>query len=150
MPSWKPVLVLAVLACAALFVLMPNYVDMQSAPTPAIFRGELGDHERNALLAALADLAFAALYGLLGVIAFDAVATGLLRVIGTVLIVGAAVADEIENVLLMINIGNADTVTQGAVDAVGTAGDVKYVLLAAGIILFLALAGQRFLDRRRG
>ena len=130
-------------------VLFPDYVQLQSAPSPDEFRGILGDDDARAKAAAIADLVFAFAYPMLGVIAFAAVATGVPRMIGTLAIVGSGIADELENVMVLRNIGAGIDLKQSAIDQMLLAGSVKWGLLVTAIVLFMALTGHRWLESRR-
>ena len=92
--SWRPVLALVVVAGAAIWLLEPNYLDLQAASTTDEFLGVIGGDRRRAMAAATADVVFALGYALLGVIAYRHVVEGVARWIGTGLVIGAAVADE--------------------------------------------------------
>lgn len=147
--SWKPILALVVVAGVAIVLLEPNYLDLQAASTTDEFLGILGDGQRRAMAAAVVDVAFALGYGLLGVIAFQHVAVGVLRGIGIGLTLGAVVADELENALVLLAAQQRSAVSSSTIDSMGTAGSVKWGLVSAAIVLLLALAMQAGLDRRR-
>lgn len=149
MPTWKPVLAVTVVSLIGIWLLFPEYLDLQTAPSRDEFRGLVGDRTARATSAAVADLVFTLSYATLGVILYSYVATGFVRAIGTALVVGGAVADEVENVALILNLQRT-TPTSDGIDLMLTAGSVKWGLLSAAIILLLALAGQQWLDRRRG
>ena len=70
-------------------------------------------------------------------------------VIGTLAIVGSGIADELENVMVLRNIGAGIDLKQSAIDQMLLAGSVKWGLLVTAIVLFLALAGNRWLESRR-
>lgn len=112
------------------------------------FRSLLGDNDTRVFFAGLSDVVFAAGYGLLGVIAFRALAAGLVSTIGTVSIVGSALFDEIENVLVLLNISRSDSLTDGWVQAMTSVGAVKWALGAAALVL-LVIAGVQALRRSR-
>lgn len=149
MPSAKAVLVALVVLGAAIYLSFSDYVSLQSSTTVEQFRGLLGDQDTRASMAAGFDLLFAATYALLGVIAFAAVSAGLPRLIGTVAIIGSAIADEVENTMVLVNIRSGLDIDQSAVDLMTTAGAVKWGLLITAVVLFLALAGHRWLEQRR-
>ena len=130
-------------------VLFPDYVPLQSSASPDEFLGFIGDDDARARAAAIADLVFAVAYPMLGIIAFAAVATGVPRVVGTLAIVGSGIADELENIMVLRNIGAGIDLKQSAIDQMLLAGSVKWGLLVTAIVLFLALAGQRWLESRR-
>lgn len=148
MPPWRPVLALVVVSGAAIWLLEPNYLDLQTASTPDEFLGVLGGGQRRAMAAAIADMVFALGYALLGVIAFQQVADGVARGIGMSLIIGAAVADEIENAMVLLAARDGGGASVSTIDVMGTAGSVKWGLLTAAIVLLMALALQRRLADR--
>ena len=55
------------------------------------------------------------------------------------LAVGAALADEIENVLVFLNI-HTDSLTNGKVGAMTTVGLVKWMLVGAAIMMLIVVA----------
>lgn len=146
--SWKPILALVVVAGVTIWLLEPHYLDLQSASTPDEFLGVLGDGRRRAMAAAVVDVAFALGYGLLGVIAFQHVAFGVTRGIGIGLTIGAVVADELENVLVLVGAQQGSSVSVSVVDHIGTAGSIKWGLLTAAVVLLLALSMQTRFARR--
>lgn len=143
MPSWKILVPLTVAALVAIVLLEPDYVALQTAATPAELRAAVGGDTARGIAAALADVLFAVGYGLLGVTAYAALARGLATAIGCTVALGAAAADVAENLFLIRNIARADGLTQGWVDAVLTAGALKWVLGVAAVALLVALAGRR-------
>lgn len=149
MPSWKPVAIIALGAAVIIWLLFPGYVDLQAAPSPDEFRGVLGGDAGRAIGAAAVDIVFACTYALLGWIAYAHVSAGVPRWIGTGAALGAAAADQIENVLVLMNIQDRSSVTQSALDQMATAGSVKWGLAFTAIVLWLALAGQYWLESRR-
>ncbi len=146
--SWRPVLALVVVAGAAIWLLEPDYLELQAASTTDEFLGVLGGDRRRAMAAATADVVFALGYALLGVIAYRHVAEGVARWIGTGLVIGAAVADEIENAMLLLAARDGSAVSLSTIDAMGAAGSVKWGLFSAAIVLLMALALQRRLEAR--
>ena len=149
MPNPKPVLAAVVALGLAILVIFPDYIDLQSSSLVEDFLGVLGDEKIRASAAAAADMAFAISYGLLGVVLYSYVSTGAARLIGTLAIIGAAAADEVENIMVLVNAQRGAETTQGAIDLMTTAGGIKWGLLLTAIILFLALAGHRWLEDRR-
>lgn len=145
----KPVLAITILSGAAIFVAFPDYVDLQSAPSPDEFLGVLGDATPRATAAAVMDLVFSLAYGMLGVLAFAWVASGVPRLIGTIAIVGAALADEVENAFVLLALRDGSDLKASTIDAMSTAGGIKWGLIVTAVVLFLALTGQRWLDERR-
>ena len=137
-----------VVSGAAIWLLEPNYLDLQTASTPDEFLGILGGGQRRAMAAALADMVFALGYAVLGVMAFQHVADGVARGIGMGLIIGAAVADEIENAMVLLAARDGSDVSLSTIDVMGTAGSVKWGLLTAAVVLLMALALQRRLADR--
>lgn len=149
MPSWRPVLALTVVAGVAILVLEPGYLDLQAATTPDEFLGVMGDGQSRVMAAAVADIVFALSYGLLGLIAFQHVAVGVLRGLGMGVTIAAATADVVENVFVFVAAQQQRDLGAGTIDAMGSAGSVKFALVSAAIIGLLALAAQRRLDDRR-
>ncbi len=136
---WKLILIVGAVAGLGIFIAEPDYNTLQMSKDADDFRSVLGDQETRAMVANIFDLVFAACYGVLGVIAFHKLATGRTALIGSLLAVGAAVADEVENVMVMLNITGSDSLTNGAVDAMTTVGLVKWVLIIVAIVLLIAL-----------
>jgi len=139
---WKLVLLITALAGVAIFACYPDYNTVQMAKDANDFTSTLGDDEGRAIAANLSDMVFTLSYGLLGVIAFRKLATGNVALIGTLLAAGAALADEIENVLVFLNL-KSDSLTNGDVDTMTTVGLVKWVLVIATLALLLAVAVRR-------
>ena len=100
---------------------MPDYNTLQMSSDAKDFASTLGDDEGRALTANICDMVFALSYGVLGVVAFNKLASGRVALLGTLLAVGASLADEIENVLVFLNI-KSDSLTNGDVDLMGTFG----------------------------
>ncbi len=136
---WKLVLLMTAVAGAAIFAFYPDYNTLQMSTDAKDFIDTLGDDEGRAVAANISDLVFALSYGVLGVIAFNKVATGTLALVGSLLAIGASLADEIENVLVLRNI-TSDALTDGDVDAMTTVGLVKWVLVIASLLLLAVLA----------
>lgn len=139
---------MVIVSGVAIWLLEPDYLDLQTATTTDEFLGVLGGDQRRAMAAAIADMVFALAYAVLGVIAFGHVAHGVARGIGMALVVGAAVADEIENVMVLLAARAGSGVSVRTIDVMGTSGSVKWGLLTAAIVLLMALALQRRLDTR--
>ncbi len=148
MPSWRPILAVLVVSGAAIWLLEPNYLDLQAATTGDEFLGVLGDGRRRAAAAAVADVVFTAGYGLLGVLAFQHVALGVTRGIGMALTIGAAAADEVENVLVLIALHQRGDVSASILGGIGAAGSTKWGLATAAVVLLMALTLQDRLARR--
>lgn len=136
---WKLVLLVTAIAGVAIFAFYPDYNTLQMSKDAKDFTSTLGDDEGRALAANISDLVFALSYGVLGVIAFNKLTTGKVALTGSLLAIGAALADEIENVLVLLNI-KSDTLTNGDVDVMTTVGLVKWVLVIAAIILLISVA----------
>ncbi len=137
--QWKLILLVTAVAGIGIFIAEPDYNTLQMSKDANEFRTVLGDQDGRAIIANISDLIFAAGYGVLGVIAFRSLATGKVALIGSLLAVGAALADEIENVLVLLNI-TSDSLTDGAVDAMTTFGAIKWVLIIAAIALLIIVA----------
>lgn len=144
---WKLVLLVTAVSGTCIFAFFPDYNTLQMSSDANDFTRTLGDDEGRALAANISDLVFALSYGVLGVIAFHKLATGKVALIGSLLTVGAALTDEIENVLVLLNI-RSDALTNGDVDAMTTVGLVKWVLVIAAIAL-LVVVGIRARGARR-
>lgn len=136
---WKLVLLVTAVAGVCIFAFFPDYNTLQMSSDANDFTSTLGDDEGRATAANLSDLVFALSYGVLGVIAFNKLETGKIALVGSLLTISAALADEIENVLVLLNI-NSDALTNGDVDAMTTVGLVKWVLVIAAIILLIVVA----------
>ena len=136
---WKLVLLVTAVAGVAIFAFYPDYNTLQMSKDAKDFTSTLGDDDGRALGANISDLIFALSYGVLGVIAFNKLATGNVALIGSLLAIGAALADEVENVLVLLNI-RSDALTDGNVDAMTTVGLVKWVLVIAAIALLIFVA----------
>lgn len=150
MPSWKILVPLTVAALVAIVVLEPDYLSLQTASSPEDLRAVVGDDRPQGIAAALADVVFAIGYGLLLVAAYAALTRGGVRILGFVLAIGGAAADVVENVLVVHNVARAASLTQGPVDAMLGAGQVKSVVLLAAVTLLVVLAGRRLWTSTRG
>lgn len=137
--KWKLVFVIGAAAGLAIFAFMPDYNTLQMSSDAKDFNGTLGGNEGRAIAANISDMVFALSYGLLGIVAFDRLASGAVAVLGTLLAVGAALADEIENVLVFINI-KSDSLTNGDVDLMTTVGAIKWALAGAAILMLIVVA----------
>jgi hypothetical protein len=146
--QWKPLVIVIVAAVVAMAVAEPDYNKLQIANSADDFRAILGDHDSRALIAASCDLFLAAGYGLLGIVVFRKLATGKVALLGALLAVATAVLDEIENVLLIINISRADSVTDGAINAMTTVGVVKWSFAAAAVLMLIVLAVRAWTSRQ--
>ncbi len=118
---------------------MPDYNTLQMSSDAKDFTSTLGDDEGRAVAANICDMIFALGYGVLGVVAFNKLASGKVALIGTLLAVGAALADEIENVLVFLNI-RSDSLTNGDVDLMGTFGAIKWTLIVVAIVMLIVVA----------
>ncbi len=137
--QWRLVLLVTAVAGVAIFAFYPDYNTLQMSKDAKDFTSTLGDDEGRALAANISDLVFALSYGVLGVIAFNRLATGRVALVGSLLAIGAALADEIENVLVLVNI-RSDALTDGDVGAMTSVGLVKWVLIIAAIALLIFVA----------
>lgn len=136
---WKLIFVIGAVAGLAIFAFMPDYNTLQMSSDAKDFTTTLGDDDTRAVIANLCDMVFALAYGILGVVAFRKLASGGLALLGTLLAVGASLADEIENALVLVNI-TSSSLTDGDVDLMGTFGLIKWVLITAGILLLVVVA----------
>lgn len=137
--KWKLILLVGGLAGLAIFISMPDYNTLQMSSDAREFARTLGDDEGRAIVANICDMIFALAYGVLGVVAFNTLASGRVALLGSVLAVGASLADEIENVLVLSNI-TTDSLTNGDVDLMGTFGLIKWILIVVGLLLLLVVA----------
>ncbi|MEO6606031.1 MAG: hypothetical protein ABIN55_10495 [Aeromicrobium sp.] len=136
--QWKLIALITAVAGAAIFAFYPDYNTLQMSNDANDFASILGDDESRARAANLSDLVFALGYGVLGVIAFRRLATGKVALIGALLAAGGALADEIENVLVFLNL-RSDSPTNSDVDLMTTFGLIKWVLLIAAIALLIVV-----------
>lgn len=137
--KWKLIFLVGGVAGLAIFAFFPDYNTLQMSSDAKDFTSTLGDDDGRALAANICDMIFALSYGLLGIVAFDRLASGAVAFGGTMLAVCASLADEIENVLVFINI-KSDSLTNADVDLMGTFGLIKWVLIGASILLLIVLA----------
>jgi hypothetical protein len=137
--KWKLIFLVGGVAGLAIFAFFPDYNTLQMSSDAKDFASTLGDDEGRATAANISDMIFALSYGVLGVFAFDKLASGGVAVLGTLLAIGAALADEIENVLVFINI-KSDSLTNGDVDLMTTVGAIKWTLAGAAILMLIVVA----------
>lgn len=137
--KWKLIFFVGGVAGLAIFAFMPDYNTLQMSSDAKDFTNTLGDDEGRALTANVCDMIFALSYGVLGVVAFNKLASGGIALLGTLLAIGASLADEIENVLVFLNI-TSDSLTNGDVDLMGTFGAIKWALIGAAILLLIVVA----------
>ena len=136
---WKLILLVTTVAGAAIFAFYPDYNTLQMSKDANDFTQVLGGDSGRATVANLSDMVFALAYGALGVVAFNGLASGTVALNGSMLAVGAALADEIENVLVLLNI-HTDSLTNGKVGAMTTVGLVKWMLVGAAIMMLIVVA----------
>lgn len=146
--SWKVVLAVAVVAGVGIFVAFPGYLSLMRAESVDDFAEVLDGRTGRATVAVVMDVVFAFLGGRLYSLAFKALATGVVRVVGVSAAVGAAAADEVENVILFRNVRDVTGVEQSAIDAMMTASDIKWALFAITITLLIAVVLRRQFTRR--
>lgn len=137
--KWKLIFLVGSVAGLAIFAFMPDYNTLQMSSDAKDFASTLGDDEGRALTANICDMIFALSYGLLGIVAFDRLASGAVAFGGTMLAVCASLADEIENVLVFLNI-KSDSLTNGDVDLMTAVGAIKWTLAGAAILLLIVVA----------
>ena len=149
---WRLWLVLSIVLLVALLVAGPNYGEAQGTLTAQAFRDAIGaTARRRHAIAGVLDIFFAIAYGLL---AFAVASpsdspqrrnTWNLRRVATVLLVGGAAFDVAENVRLLRNIRNYDSLRDSSVELMHNAGVVKTALIIAGLLVFgLALIAPQF------
>ncbi len=146
--NWKALLAVVVVAFFTIGVLKLDYNDLQTARDAATFREVLGDDRGRAIGATLADMVFAVGYGLLGLLVFRTLDKAARGLIGAALIGGGAIADEIENVLVLRNIVAAETTTDGWIDAMRTVGTAKLTLLYLALGALAGFAVLRVVRNR--
>ncbi len=137
--KWKLIFLVGGVAGLAIFAFFPDYNTLQMSSDAKDFTATLGGDESRALTANVCDMIFALSYGLLGIVAFDRLASGAVAFGGTMLAVCASLADEIENVLVFINI-KSDSLTNADVDLMGTFGFIKWVLIGAALLMLIVVA----------
>jgi hypothetical protein len=145
---WGLLLLVTVIAGVAIVVIEPDYNKLQTAKDVAGFKATLDGDRTRALIATCFDFVFAAGYGTLLVAALRAMApTRTLAVLGTVLALGGAVADELENLLVFTNVGRNGGVNIRWIDLMKLFGTAKTVLLAAALVLLVVLLIRRAVSR---
>jgi hypothetical protein len=146
---WPWLLVVTLVALVAIRVLEPNYVDLQLADDADAFRAAITAPGR-ALAAAVADMVFAAGYGLLGVIGYRAHGgRAAWATAGAVVVAIGALADEAENLFVFANVAGRAELTNGRIDAMQIAGTMKWLIVPGFLGLLVVLIG-RAVTRRRG
>ncbi len=128
---------LAVALAVVIFLLAPRYNDAQRAGDVAAFRAVIGAGAPwRFAVAALVDIGFAATYGLLGLTVGGR--GGRIRRIGGIAIALGAVADVVEDVLVLTNTIGRASLDETAVDVMRTFGHAKWLLAATGVVLLVA------------
>lgn len=131
---WKVIFVIGGVAGLSIFLFMPGYNTLQMSSDAKDFADTLGDDERRAIIANVCDMVFALSYGVLGVVAFKKLLPS-----AVALPVLASLADEVENVLVLLNI-RSGSLTDGRVDLMTTVGAAKWALVGISIVLLIVLA----------
>lgn len=141
---WRwPLVGAAIIALGAIWLLGPKYTQLQLASDADGFRRIVGDERGRYISAGVADVAFAAFYGLLGL----AIArTPLVSRIGAWLVLAGAAFDEAENLLLIANVTAGMNLADERVELMRTAGVAKYIAITAGVVLYV---GAWVTERRR-
>lgn len=131
---WVPLVALAVCG-AAIYVVAPHYVDAQTAADTDAFRLAVGDPgPGRTSAAAILDMAFVVAYVVLAVaLTRRHVATR----VGAGLVALGAVADVVENSLVLVGVGQGDDVAESTVDAIGSFGAVKWAGVIVGALVML-------------
>lgn len=141
---WRWMLVVAaVVALVAIWLLGPKYTQLQLASDAEAFRRIVGDDRSRYIGAGGADVAFAAVYGLL---ALAIARTPLASRIGAWLVLMGAAFDEAENSLLIANVLSAVKLSDGRVELMRTFGVAKYLAIAAGVLVY---GGSLIIERLR-
>lgn len=145
---WAVVAVVTAVAAIGIMVAEPDYTNLQLADSAAEF-ARLLDHPGPAMLATAFDLLFAVAYGVLGIIGLRAHGRGtaLARWATVAIVVGAA-SDFLENLLVMANIVQRDTLTDGWIDAMQVPGTTKWIATPGFLVLFGYIV-RSALERRR-
>lgn len=128
---------IAVVALGAMQLLGPHYGDLQTAADLRDFKDILPDQQHGRYIAAaLADLVFAAAYGL-SALAFSG--NRRLAMAGGVAVALGAIADQLENVFLLRNIsGRESSIRTGDIDTMQRFGLAKSWLIGIGLVVLLA------------
>ena len=74
---WKLIFLVGAVAGLAIFVSEPDYNTLQMSSDAQDFNRVLGDNDTRALIANVCDMIFALSYGVLGVVAFNKLASGM-------------------------------------------------------------------------
>jgi hypothetical protein len=120
-----------------IFVFGPKHADLQMAHDADAFRSYL-EHPGRQLAAACIDVVFAASYGLIGVLGYQATRfRPAARLAGIALVAAAALFDEVENGFLIHNIVTRDSLTDGWVDAMQVPGTLKWIGSPALLVLMI-------------
>jgi hypothetical protein len=145
---WPWVALAVLLSGLAIFLAEPHYTDLQTADDAGRFV-ELLDHPRRAILAAGFDIVFAAAYGLLFLIGLRTHSRGR-RICpwASAAVVTGALADEVENLLVIANAARRRTVTDGWIDAMQVPGTIKWVA-EIGLLVLLGLMLTNWVQDRR-
>ena len=136
--QWKLIFFIGADAGPAIFVFEPDYNTLQMSSDAKDFNSVLGDNDTRALIANVCDMIFALSYGVLGVVAFNKLASGRTALIGSLIAAGGALADEIENVMVFLNI-RSTSLTDGRVDAMTTVGAIKWALIVVALLSLAVL-----------
>jgi hypothetical protein len=143
LPRWRtPLVVAAVVALGAIWLLGPRYTQLQLATDADTFRGIVGDERGRYIAAGVSDVAFAAFYGLL---ALAIARPPLASRVGAWLVLAGAAFDEAENTLLIAGVAAGPALTDGRVELLRNAGVAKFVAVIAGVVLYV---GAWVLERR--
>ena len=136
--QWKLIFFIGAVAGLAIFVFEPDYNTLQMSSDAKDFNSVLGDNDTRALIANVCDMIFALSYGVLGVVAFNKLASGRTALIGSLIAAGGALADEIENVMVFLNI-RSTSLTDGRADAMTTVGAIKWALIVVALLSLAVL-----------
>lgn len=148
-PHWKLVAVGTVVTLAGIWLSKPNYVSLQLASTPAEFAEELEGEPGRAMLAGGFDLLFAFGYGVLGLIGLRAHARGRrVAAWAAIAVVIGVAADQVENVLVIANAAQHDSLDETTIDAMGLFGSIKWAAQLGNAVLLVMMATNWSTDRR--
>jgi hypothetical protein len=145
--NWVLLLTITIASAIAIMVLEPDYTKLQTAKDAADFQ-EVLDHPKRAAAAAVADIVFAAGYGLLGVVGFRAHGRGArIATVGAIAIAAGALFDMIENLFVIANVARHESLTDGWIDAMQVPGTLKWAGSAGVLLLFGLMIVRAVQDR---
>ena len=142
--NWKWILLFTVVAAVGIQVCFSDYNKLQTAEDAAAFRTTLGGDTGSAFGATACDMAFAVGYSLLALVMCDVAGRTRLARLATGLALAGGLMDEIENSILVRNIGSHKTIDNDAIDVMQIPGTIKWIGTPGFLILFGLLIARRF------